>query len=266
MDVFQLTVGEGPIVAAAIHSGHCIRPEVASRLSISEEDRRREEDPYTDFMIEWAPTRVLGQRSRYEVDLNRPANEAVYRTPEHCWGIDIWREPPTDEIVARSLAHHQVFYSTVRTVLQHLVSIHGRVVVLDVHSYNHRRDGADKTVANLETHPEVNIGTGTLDRDRWAPIVDAAVDALRDYNYFGRSLDVRENVKFRGGNFCRWIHETFPGSVCALAIEFKKFFMDEWTGEVDRRQLVELRAALQSTSPILLHKLADLQDAAPSRL
>jgi hypothetical protein len=70
-------------------------------------------------------------------------------------------------------------------------------------------------------------------------------------------LDVRENVRFLGGNFCRWIHRTFPTKACALAVEFKKFFMDEWTGEVDRRQLQELRSALESTRRGLIEALAE---------
>ena len=66
---------------------------------------------------------------------------------------------------------------------------------------------------------------------------------------------MRENVKFRGGNLARYIHETFPESGCVLSIEFKKFFMDEWTGTVDDKQLVTLRAALQSTLPGIMREL-----------
>ena len=33
---------------------------------------------------------------------------------------------------------------------------------------------------------------------------------MRSYDYFGRRLDVRENVKFFGGQLPRWIHENFP--------------------------------------------------------
>jgi hypothetical protein len=59
---------------------------------------------------------------------------------------------------------------------------------------------------------------------------------MRSHDFLGRRLDVRENVKFFGGQLPRWIHETFPHSVCALAIEVKKFFMNEWTGELDSKQ------------------------------
>jgi hypothetical protein len=56
---------------------------------------------------------------------------------------------------------------------------------------------------------------------------------MRKHDYFGRRLDVRENVKFFGGNLAGWMHQNFPGTVCALAVEVKKFFMDEWTGQLD---------------------------------
>jgi hypothetical protein len=258
MDLFHLNVGEKPLVAAAIHSGHFIRPEVAALLSIDETARLREEDPFTDQLIDWAPTRIVGCRSRYEFDLNRPPHEAIYLSAAQCWGVDIWHEAPCDAVVAESLAHHATFYATTESLLRKLIDLYGRVVVLDVHSYNHRRDGAAAPPADAASHPEVNIGTGTLDRDRWGPLVDAFMEELRSYDYFGRRLDVRENVKFRGGNFCRWIHDVFPTSVCGLAVEFKKFFMDEWTGELDNHQLQELKKALESTAPRLLQCLAEL--------
>jgi hypothetical protein len=67
---------------------------------------------------------------------------------------------------------------------------------------------------------------------------------MRSYDYFGRRLDVRENVKFFGGHLPGWIHRQFPDSVCALAIEVKKFFMDEWSGELYQEQHSELQLAL----------------------
>ena len=86
-----------------------------------------------------------------------------------------------------------------------------------------------------------------MDRGRWAPIVDRFIGDLRDFDFLGRHLDVRENVKFFGGNFPRWIHQEFPDSACVLAVEVKKFFMDEWTGKKDELQTDAIRQALEST-------------------
>jgi hypothetical protein len=75
-----------------------------------------------------------------------------------------------------------------------------------------------------------------MDRGRWTCVIERWLTEMRNYDYFGRRLDVRENVRFFGGQVPTWIHQQFPGTVCALAIEVKKFFMNEWTGELDASQ------------------------------
>jgi N-formylglutamate deformylase len=129
-------------------------------------------------------------------------------------------------------------------------------VVLDVHSYNHRRDGADEPPAPEVDNPEVNIGTGSLDRDRWGHLVDRFMDDLRAREVVGHPLDVRENVRFQGGHLSQWVHERYDGVGCALAVELKKVFMDEWTGEADDEHLRQLTAAFADAVPLLLGELA----------
>lgn len=55
-----------------------------------------------------------------------------------------------------------------RRPLRDLGEEYGRFLVLDLHSYNHRRAGPNAPPADPERNPEVNIGTGTMDRGRWA--------------------------------------------------------------------------------------------------
>ena len=65
-------------------------------------------------------------------------------------------------------------------------------------------------------------------------------------------MTVGENVAFQGkGEQTRFIHEKFPANGCAIAIEFKKFFMDEWTGAPDRDAVTDLRALVRSVVPLL---------------
>jgi len=109
--------------------------------------------------------------------------------------------------------------------------------------------------ADLDGNPEINIGTGTMRRDQWASLVDRFIEDLRGFDFLGRRLDVRENVKFYGGRLPQYIHEHFPKSGCALAVEIKKFFMDEWSGTVDGTQLKEIREALRGTIPGILDEL-----------
>jgi N-formylglutamate deformylase len=250
--------GNSPLVAAAVHSGHQARAEVAALFALDERERLREEDPFTDQWTTVAETQIVGLHSRFEVDLNRIREKAIYLKPEDAWGLQVWKAEPSAEIVDRSLAQYDAFYADVQRVLKNLERRFGRFVVFDLHTYNHRREGPSAPPADPEQNPDVNVGTGTMDRERWAPIVERFIADLRAFNFLGRHLDVRENVKFRGRQFPHWVHQTFPQTGCALAIEVKKFFMDEWTGEPDRAQLEAIRLALQSTVPGVLEELRKL--------
>ena len=252
---FVINSGDGPIVATAIHDGHLLRDECRACTGLDDATRLREEDPYTARLADVAPTTLVATLSRFEIDLNRPRDGAVYRCADDAWGLEVWRQPPSDAHVNGALAAYDAFYAALERVLRERIARHGRVVVLDIHSYNHRRDGADGPAADPAQNPEINLGTGTLDRARWGALVDRFSADLIAASPPSHRLDLRENVKFRGGWMSTWIHQTFPETACALAIEFKKTFMDEWTGALDEGRHGELRAALAATLPGLEESL-----------
>jgi N-formylglutamate amidohydrolase len=255
MSIWRTEFGDGPLVACAIHNGHTLRSELGPLIKLDERARLYEEDPFTGRWTTIAPTRIVGLRSRFEVDLNRPRNTAVYLRSEDCWGLELWKSPPPPEVVARSLAEYDAFYAQLRFLLERLVNTHGRVVVFDLHTYNHCRGGHGCPPDDPEKNPEINLGTGSMDRTRWAPIVDRALADLRTFDYLGRNLVVRENVKFFGGELSKWVHREFPQTVCALAIEVKKIFMDEWTGELDEPKFKALHGALDQAAAGALAEL-----------
>lgn len=187
------------------------------------------------------------------MDLNRAREEAVYLRPEDAWGLRVWTETPPQDFIERSLSELDAFHAEMGAIISENVKRFGVTVVLDLHSYNHRRD-KNGPPADPEGNPEVNIGTGTMDRERWAPLVDRFMSDLSSFDFMGRHLDVRENVKFKGRGLPRWVHGTFPADAVALAVEFKKFFMDEWSGELDREQHELITEALRSTLPGLLEE------------
>jgi hypothetical protein len=252
-------LGDGPLVATAIHDGHAIRPELAPYVALAAADRLREEDPFTAQWTHIAATQVIGTRSRFEVDLNRPRDKAVYLLPEDAWGLQVWRESPPAPEIQQSLALYDDFYRTLRALYDQKQREYGRFVVFDLHSYNHRRSGPQGPPAEPQGNPQVNIGTGTLrDRAPFASLIDRFMHDLASYPFPGGQLDVRENVKFLGGQHPRWTHEYYAGTGCVLAIEFKKFFMDEWTGEADESLVSAIHDALASTVPGILDELGRL--------
>jgi hypothetical protein len=253
--IWSLQVGDGPLLATAVHDGHALRDDVIAHIALDELSRLQEEDPFTARWSEVAPTRVIGLRSRFEVDLNRPRDKAVYRTPGDAWGLTVWNDNPPEEMFHRSLNQYDAFYNAMRKLFLDLSIQYGKFVVFDLHTYNHRRSGPDGPTADVAGHPQVNIGTGTMDRPRWAPVVDTFIESLREFDFPGGKLDVRENVKFFGGNWPRWVHDNFPESAIVLSIEFKKFFMDEWTGKGDDEMVEAIADALQFTVPSVLESL-----------
>jgi len=251
--------GKGPLFATAIHAGHNIRGELLPLIALDESTRLREEDPYTDRWVKIVPGWIVMTRSRFEVDLNRERDEAVYRTPEMAWGLHLWKTPLSNEQIAHSLQEYDAFYNELEVLLAKLARHFKRFVIFDIHTYNYRRQGPGGSPADPLRNPEVNVGTGTLDRKLCGCVVDRFIKDLRKYDFLGRHLDVRENIKFEGRQLARWIHTKFPDSACVLSIEFKKFFMDEWTGEADEKQLKVIREALQSTIPGILEELNTLE-------
>ncbi len=243
--------GSSPVVAAAVHAGHDLGPLAAAHARLAEAERLREEDPYTD---EWArsfDSWVVVRRSRFEADLNRSLGDCVYAGPQHSWGLDVWGGAPPDGLVEASRALHRSFRDDVRRILETLAEREGGFVLLDLHSYNHRRGGSDAPPDDPDENPDVNVGTGSLHR-MWRPVVERFMADLRAAEV---PLDVRENAKFRGGDFPTWVNRESAGRGCALAIEVKKTFMDEWSGELYRERFEALGEALRSTVPGLEERL-----------
>ncbi len=238
--------GDDPIVATAIHDGHALGSETTLAMALNEESRLREEDPHTGQAILDVPTHVIPLRSRFEADLNRGIDDAVYLHPDQSWGLEVWKTPPQGAVLQELHDYHRAFYRMLGALLDDVVERHGRFVLLDVHSYNHRRDGADAAPTPQASAPDINIGTFSMPREQWAFLLDPLIEAMQGFDFNGRRLDVRENIAFQGkGELARFVHTRYPGSGCAIALEFKKFYMDEWSGEPVAGELAAMRTFIR---------------------
>ncbi len=241
-EAFVIEVAPGRMLSTAVHAGHAVRAGLVDVLALDASTRLREEDPFTDRMLGDVGVRAVVGRSRFEVDLNRPREQAIYRGPDEAFGLDVWKRELRPDELEESRRIHDAFYSCLSSHVDQL-AVDGPFLVLDVHSYNHRRGGPNAPAEPAAGTPEVNVGTAALG-GRWERAVGTFVTAMGDQQVRDHRLDVRVNVRFRGGHLCRWFVEHYPDTACPLAIEFKKVFMDEWTGECDDAHVSELRGAL----------------------
>ena len=249
----------GPVLATAVHAGHAIRDELRPYLAISEADQRREEDPMTGLWSTVGDDAFRNYTSRFQCDLNRSRETAIYETPEDSWGLKVWDRQPPDEMKERSLAVWDRYYETMATWIEGMIAECGHVLVMDIHSYNHRRDGPGGEPAPQADNPDIDLGVTTLNPDRFDGLLDEFEGALKATPVQGRELDVRRNVRYPdGGHWPEWVYANYGDEVAAITLEVKKFYMDEWSGDAYLPVVEDLRVAMERAAEASRAVLAKL--------
>jgi N-formylglutamate deformylase len=255
---YEIEEIDSPIIALALHDGHFIAPEVLPHIHLQEHERFREEDPYTGYMIDLPVTRVVVHTSRFQVDLNRLPDKAIYMDPEDAWGLQVWKDGFPEILSSGLREYYQEFYVRMSELIETAIHKFGYFLILDVHSYNHRRECPDKTSPDIH-NPEINIGSAN-NHPKWQPIINHFMQYLSACTIDGKHPDVRENIVFKGGGFSQWVNQNFSEQGCVISIEFKKTFMDEWTGRASINHIQDIRGALLGSIPILKHQLNALRN------
>lgn len=239
---WDLVVQPGAVMITAVHAGHTIRPSLRPWLAISEQERLREEDPLTDFFLPAGDTIFRANRSRFEFDLNRPFEKAVAIDPKDSWGLQIWHPDLPQEEIDASRDLHKRFYALIAARVDAMIAEHGQILVLDIHSYNHRRNGAGSAADPQADSPDIDLGATTLDKAVYGDLLETFAQGLRSRPVRGKTPDVRVNVRWPdGGNFPEWLHATYGYAACVITLEYKKMFMDEWGESADILALQDLR-------------------------
>lgn len=233
-----------PYLLTAIHAGHAVPSELASRMAITEEGRRLEEDTATDAMVRGAPSAVWGLVSRAVVDLNRPEALALPLTPERFWGVRVYDRAPTERMNRRSLELHAGFYRFVGSCVTALLERFETCVVYDLHSYNVSR----QVEKGFASPPLFNLGTALLDRGRWADAIDGWLSLLEEIRIPGVETTAAENLVFEGrGEFCARLTD-WDRRILVLPTEVGKVYLDEQTGVVYPDRVTALRDGLQAAA------------------
>jgi N-formylglutamate deformylase len=254
---FVFVKGTSPIVATAIHEGHQTRSELKEYFNLSEEERLREEDPFISKWLHFTDNGIVVHHSRFEVDVNRPREKAIYKEPEDAWGLKIWKKELPEEVINTSIKVYDEFYRAAKMYFDNLFTLNENIIVYDLHSYNHRRQAPD-IVANPAENPDINIGTENMDREFWHPVIRTLTDFFNTFNYDGRILDARENIKFKGGYFGKWLYGQYGKNICPISIEIKKIFMDEHTGQPYWKDIQLIGQMLEASKQPVLNALGGI--------
>jgi len=250
-----------PMLFLAIHNGHNLSENIKDKIFITDADRLREEDPYTERFVNDKCNYIIQNTSRFECDLNRNRDKAVYKRPEDCWGLPIYNGEKrlNEQEINNSLTIYDNFYIELVKIVDNFLKKFNKIVIWDVHSYNHRRQGINAHYDCLEGNPEIIIGTTNYNfmSIKWKELIDCIETYMKSQplnkrQYKNRplnlpNLDVRQNVKFSGGNLSQFLNNKYGERVCCIAIEFKKIWMNEWTGEVDEDCFKNLKNIFDST-------------------
>ncbi len=229
-----------PYVCAAIHDGHQFRRSLWENCLHSTYERWYEEDPCTRQMVQSHPIVIAGRDSRFEYDLNRPLEEAIFDT---AWGKQLWKTPLSVKEKEISLQKHTNFYTVAHTLIEKLESLHRKVIVFDMHSYNWKR--WDREV------PVWNLGTINIDNDRFGRVVESWRAKLEGVHLpHTHTTTSRVNDTFFGnGYFLKSITKKFENTL-VLATEIAKIYCDELTGIVFPEVVEAVEQQLKDLIPL----------------
>ena len=218
---FTLKIDEYvPYACGAVHDGHQFRKELWDNCLHTEYDRWYEEDPETKNMVISHPILIAGCDSRFEYDLNRIPDEAVFET---AWGKQLWKEPLQHNEKETSLDKHTNFYKVVHALINKLEEKFGVSIVYDMHSYNWKR--WDREV------PTWNLGTSNIDNERFGNEIESWRKRLSELDLPSRikSTSAINNTFYGNGYFLKYITKNFQNTL-VLATEIAKVYCDEYTG------------------------------------
>ncbi|MDY0151205.1 MAG: N-formylglutamate amidohydrolase [Candidatus Cloacimonas sp.] len=231
---------ESPILALAIHNGHKLPAELLPGCGIDESTRLREEDPFTGEFAELFSNHIILDTSRFAIDLNRSPEKAVYLKPEDAWGLPVRSFEPVPELLTKLHKAYDNWYKLLQYQLERLTKIQPLLLVLDLHSYNHRRGGPAAEPDPQSKNPDIIIGRSNLESKHYH-LPEKLCSLLDGQDFLDGKLDCRCDVKFTGGYLSRWINSHYPDNAICISIEFKKIFMNEWTGELNITAFEELK-------------------------
>ncbi|MEW5685484.1 MAG: N-formylglutamate deformylase [Pseudomonadota bacterium] len=255
-DWLQVHRGDAPLVVSFPHTGTELPDAVAARL-ISPWLARKDADWWIhrlyDFATELGATTIRTSMSRTVIDVNRdPSGASLYpgqATTSLCPtttfdGEPLYRtcEPDEAEIAQRRATWFDPYHDALRTELDRLRGVHGKVVLYEAHSIR-------SNIPRLFDGELPNFNIGTNSGASCDPALAAAVEAACAASPFSHVA----NGRFKGGWTTRHYGRPQDG-VHAVQMELAcRGYMDEppglltsltWPTPYEPARAAPMRAAL----------------------
>ena len=264
MLLWQIALGDSPLIVSVPHAGRHVPDAIALRLSGAAR-RIPDTDWHVDelyrFVAATGATLLTATHSRYVVDLNRdPSGTALYPGADNTElcptrtfaGEPVYlsgEEPGEAEIAARRATFFDPYHALLAGEIERVRDRHGFAVLLDGHSI------ASRVPRFFEGRlPDFNLGT--KDGASCAPSVQAlATNVIAATNEFTHVV----NGRFKGGYITRR-YGTPADGVHALQLEMAQF---AYMNEADPESFDAARAA--PLARVLERLVIALSEWRPSR-
>jgi N-formylglutamate deformylase len=256
---FQFKPGSIPLLVSMPHVGTDVPDDIAARLSpaarpLADTDWHLVQ--LYDFLDAMGASVLSARWSRYVIDLNRPAENTNLYPGQDTTGLcpaDTFaseplylpgQEPDEAQVAQRLERYWRPYHNQLRSELDRLLALHGRVVLWDAHSI------ASVVPRFFEGKlPDLNFGTAdgkSCDAGLQAAIVDVARAQER--------YSVAVNGRFKGGHITR--HYGQPSTnVHAIQLEMcQSVYMNETAPFAYRP---DLASGIQGTLQQMLAAAAD---------
>jgi N-formylglutamate deformylase len=256
---YQFKAGSIPLLVSMPHVGTDIPDEVLATMTPAATDKQDTDWHLVrlyEFLREMGASVLSARWSRYAIDLNRPPEntnlypgqdttglcpvDTFHREPLYLEG----RAPDEVEVQRRLQAYWKPYHDQLRTELDRLLALHGRVVLWDAHSI------ASHVPRFFEGKlPDLNFGTA--DGKSCAHGLSEAIvsRALAQERY-----SIAVNGRFKGGHITRFYGEPAK-DVHAIQLEMcQSTYMDE---EAPYGYRADLAAQVQQPLRDMMQAAAD---------
>lgn len=194
------------VLLMTIHSGTWVPKNIEKKMSLTEEERFKEEDIATDIIyrnlvLEKAGIWIDNKQSRFVIDFNRSLDRAIYADNSEEWLNVVWKEPLTRFEKDMIYSSYREFYFT----LSRLLDSYQFNIIFDGHSMKDKKE-----------RPAISFGTKFIP-EFYLPIVRSMQQKMIGLGY----SPVLLNTPYEGGNILHWLSTLYP-NVFIFSMEINK--------------------------------------------